>query len=178
MFIWASELHHGPMEGLMNRTSFTSLGCSGASLAWGTPGSRMHDGNKLPKETLDPAIHMDVTLTRSTHLSIISDHVRPFVETVLLGGWGLFQQDNGPCHRAKLVHEGTQQRVWGVYFTSKFSDLNPVENLWDMLDKQVRSLKVRPRNLPDLKDLFANILVQIPQLTFRGLLKSKHRDAS
>lgn len=44
-----------------------------------------------------------------------------------------------------------------------------------MLDKQVRSLKVRPRNLPDLKDLFANILVQIPQLTFRGLLKSKHR---
>ena len=33
-------------------------------------------------ETLGPAIHVDVTLTRTTHLSIVADHVHPFMEMV------------------------------------------------------------------------------------------------
>ena len=32
-------------------------------------------------------------------------------------------------------------------------DLNPIEHLWDALDKQVRSMEAPPDNLPDLKDL-------------------------
>ena len=30
-------------------------------------------------ETLGPAIHVDVTLTRTTYLSIVADHVHPFI---------------------------------------------------------------------------------------------------
>lgn len=41
-------------------------------------------------ETLGPAIHLDVILTRSTYLSIVPDHVQFFMEK------GLFQQDNAP----------------------------------------------------------------------------------
>ncbi|KAI4808546.1 hypothetical protein KUCAC02_000603, partial [Chaenocephalus aceratus] len=37
-------------------------------------------------------------------------------------------------------------------------DLNPVEHLWDVLDKQVRSMEAPPRNLQDIKDLL-NVLV-------------------
>ena len=51
-------------------------------------------------------------------------------------------------------------------------DLNPMEHLWDVLDKQVRSTEAPPRNLQDLKDLLLTAWCQIPQQTFRGLGES------
>uniref|UniRef100_A0A671S3R2 Integrin alpha-5-like n=1 Tax=Sinocyclocheilus anshuiensis TaxID=1608454 RepID=A0A671S3R2_9TELE len=40
-------------------------------------------------------------------------------------------------------------------------DLNPIEHLWDMLNKQVRSMEAPPRNLQDLKDLLLTTWCQI-----------------
>ncbi|XP_066556920.1 uncharacterized protein sergef isoform X2 [Amia ocellicauda] len=54
-------------------------------------------------------------------------------------------------------------------------DLNPIEHLWDVLDKQVRSMEAPPRNLQDLKDLLLMSCCQIPQHTFRGLVESMPR---
>ncbi|KAJ4948457.1 hypothetical protein JOQ06_019991 [Pogonophryne albipinna] len=51
-------------------------------------------------------------------------------------------------------------------------DLNPVEHLWDVLDKQVRSMEAPPRNLQDIKDLLLMCWCQTPQHTFRDLLGS------
>lgn len=43
------------------------------------------------RKTLDSAIHVKVTLTRTTYLSIVTDHVPPFIETVFPDGCSLFQ---------------------------------------------------------------------------------------
>ncbi|KAK3519048.1 hypothetical protein QTP70_016372 [Hemibagrus guttatus] len=56
-------------------------------------------------ETLGPAVHVDVTLTRSTYLSIVADHVHSFMETLFPDGCVLYQQDNAPCHKAEMVQE-------------------------------------------------------------------------
>ncbi|KAK3531484.1 hypothetical protein QTP70_023275, partial [Hemibagrus guttatus] len=87
-----------------------------ASLTWGAHGTRMHYGKKPVEavscfgklfccETSGPAIHVDVTLTCTTYLSTVADHVHPFMETVFPDACGLFQQDNAPCHKAKMVQE-------------------------------------------------------------------------
>ncbi|KAK3530443.1 hypothetical protein QTP86_024354 [Hemibagrus guttatus] len=52
-------------------------------------------------ETLGPAIHVDVTLTHTTYLSVVADHVQPFMETVFPDDCSLFQQDSALCHKAK-----------------------------------------------------------------------------
>ena len=52
---------------------------------------------------LGSAIHVDVTLTCTTYLSIAADHVHSFMETVFPDGCGLFQQDNAPCKKSKNV---------------------------------------------------------------------------
>ncbi|KAK3531960.1 hypothetical protein QTP86_002242 [Hemibagrus guttatus] len=52
------------------------------------------------------------------------------------------------------------------------SDLNPIEHLWDVLDKQVRSMEAPPRNFQDLKDLLLTSWCQIPQHTFGDLVES------
>ncbi|KAK3561741.1 hypothetical protein QTP86_012998 [Hemibagrus guttatus] len=56
-----------------------------------------------------------------------------------------------------------------------YQDLNPVQHLWDVLDKQVRSMEAPPPNLPDLKDLLLTSWYQIPQHTFRDLVEPMPR---
>ncbi|MCI4393629.1 hypothetical protein PGIGA_G00159810 [Pangasianodon gigas] len=107
-------------------------------------------------ETLGPGIHVDVTFTCTTFLNIATDQVHPFMATVFPNDSGLFQQDNAPCHTAKIVQE------WFEEHDKKFKvftwppnppDLNPTEHLWDVLDKQVRSMEAPSHNIQDLKDL-------------------------
>ncbi|KAK3513362.1 hypothetical protein QTP70_012344 [Hemibagrus guttatus] len=50
-----------------------------------------------------------------------------------------------------------------------------MQHLWDVLDKQVRSMEAPPRNLQDLKDLLLTSWCQIPQHTFRDLVESMPR---
>ena len=47
------------------------------------------------------AIIVDVILTHTTCLSIVADHVPPFVEMLCPDVCGLFQQANALCHKAK-----------------------------------------------------------------------------
>ncbi|KAK3572207.1 hypothetical protein QTP86_026064 [Hemibagrus guttatus] len=129
-------------------------------------------------ETLGPAVHVDVIVTRSTYLSIVADHVHPFMETLFPDGCGLFQQDNAPCHKAEMVQEwfDDHNNQFEVLTPPPHSpDLNPIQHLWYVLDKQVRSMEAPPHNLQDLKDLLLTSWCQIPQHTFRDLVESMPR---
>ncbi|KAK3523387.1 hypothetical protein QTP86_029885, partial [Hemibagrus guttatus] len=90
-------------------------------------------------ETLGPAIPLDVTLTRTTYLSIVADHVPPLMETLFPDVCGLFQQDNVPCYKAKMVQKWFDEHNNQFEVLTpppKSPDLSPIEHLWDELDKQ------------------------------------------
>ncbi len=54
------------------------------------------------------------TLGPFAYLSIVADHVHPFMTTVYPSSGGYFQQDNAPCHKAQIIshwfleHDNTQ----------------------------------------------------------------------
>lgn len=54
------------------------------------------------------------------------------METVLPDDWGLFQQDNAPCSKAKMVQEWFEEHK-NIFKAPNSSDLNPVEHLQDVL---------------------------------------------
>lgn len=74
-------------------------------------------------------------------------HVPPTLNTVAdqehpctLDSSGLFEQDNAPCHTAKMVQEWFEEHnneFEVLTWSPNSQDLNPVEHLWHVLEKQV-----------------------------------------
>ncbi|KAK3552217.1 hypothetical protein QTP86_005984 [Hemibagrus guttatus] len=80
------------------------------------------------------------------------------------------QQDNASCHKAKMVQEWFDEHknhFEVLAWPPNSPDLNPIQHLWDVLNKQVRSMEATPHNLQDLKTV-ANILVPDPTAHLQG----------
>jgi len=50
--------------------------------------------------TLGPLVPVGHRLNATAYLSIVSEHVQPFMATMYPSSDGYFQQDNAPCHKA------------------------------------------------------------------------------
>ncbi len=55
--------------------------------------------------TLGPIIPIAQFLTALRYLNFVADQVHPFMTTVFPPGDGRYQQDNAPCHTARIVKE-------------------------------------------------------------------------
>ncbi|KAK3531714.1 hypothetical protein QTP70_025948, partial [Hemibagrus guttatus] len=87
-------------------------------------------------------------------------------------------QDNALCHKAKMVQEWFDEHnnMFEVLtWPPNSPDLSPIERLWDVLDKPVRSMEASTSQLTGLKGSAANILVPDTTAhlyTFRDLVES------
>jgi len=53
--------------------------------------------------TLGPLVPIGHRLNATANLRIFSDHVHPFMATMYPSFDGYFQQDNAPCHKARII---------------------------------------------------------------------------
>lgn len=101
-----------------------------------------------------------------TYPSIVEDPVG-VVDTTFPDGCGLFQHKMSPCHGTKMVlesFEGHNSEFKMMTQPPDSPDLRLVECLWDLLDKQVRSME----ELQELKGSAANSLVPDTRAHHRG----------
>ncbi|GFT05987.1 transposase domain containing protein [Trichonephila clavipes] len=68
----------------------------------------------------------------------------------MVGSNGIFQQDNAPCHKAKIVLEWFQEH--DAEFQLMSPDLNQIEHLWDVMVEQLRVQRPPIHNISDLRD--------------------------
>ncbi len=105
--------------------------------------------------TLGLLVPIEHHLNATDNLSIVADHVHPFMTTVHTSSDGYFQQDNAPCHKAQILTD------WFLEHDNEFTllkwspqspDLNPIEHLW-----YIRIVDVQPTNLQQLCNAIMSI---------------------
>ncbi len=84
-----------------------------------------------------------------------------------------FQQDNRPCHKAQIISD------WFLEYDNEFTllkwppqspDLNPIEHIWDVVEREIHIMDVQRTNLQQLGDAFMSILTKISEECFSNTL--------
>ncbi len=70
--------------------------------------------------TLGPLVPIEPRLNSTSYLSIVADHVHPFMTTVYPSSDGFFQQDIAPCHKAQII---SLQMLTSVIWISMVNDV-------------------------------------------------------
>lgn len=88
----------------------------------------------------------------------------------------LYQQDNARPHTARVTMAFLQNENINVLpWPSKSPDLNPIEHLWDDLDKRIRQRNVQPQTLQQLARALQEEWATIPQARIQRLIQSMPR---
>ncbi len=128
--------------------------------------------------TLGPSVLIEHCLNATDYLSIVADHVHPFMTTVYPSSDGYFQQDNAACHKAQIISD------WFLEHDNEFTllrwppqspDLYPIEHLWDVVEREIRIMYVQPKNLQQLRDAIMSIWTKISEECFQHLVESMPR---
>ncbi len=98
--------------------------------------------------------------------------------TVYPSSDGYLQQDNAPCNKAQIISD------WFLEHDNEFTllkwppqspDLNPIEQLWDVVEREIQIMDVQPTNMQQLHDAIMSIWTQIFEECFQHLVESMPR---
>jgi len=80
-----------------------------------------------------------------------------------------------PCHKAQIISN------WFVEHDNEFTelkwppqspDLNPIEHLWDVLEREIHIMDMEPTNLQQLCEAIMTILAKVFEECFQHVVKS------
>ena len=87
-----------------------------------------------------------------------------------------FQQDNARPHIVRVVRDYlTQQNVDVLPWPAVSSDLSPIEQVWDEMERRLRHLQNQPATLADMGPALIRIWNNIPEAFFNTLIRSMRR---
>ncbi|GFX16376.1 transposable element Tcb2 transposase [Trichonephila clavipes] len=115
------------------------------------------------------------TMTGQRYIDeVLLPHVRLFRGAV--GDKFVFLDDNATCHRTLAVQdcldsEGIQRLVW----PARSPDLNPIENVWDALGRQVAGRNYPPTNKNTLIRALTEEWDKLPQQLLDNVVQSMVR---
>lgn len=117
-----------------------------------------------------PIIEINGKMDRFMYRDILENTMLPFAEEEMPLRW-VFQQDNDPKHTSKLIKEWfLEKNIALVEWPSQSPDLNPIEHLWEILDRQIRVKKIK--NKIELMETIRSEWNKIPLDTLQKLVDS------
>ena len=147
--------------------------------AWGSPSIMVWGGIGLNVK-LGPVIFQNLGSKRNngvTAASCIDQVLRPHVVPHFARHQNkTFQQDNARAHTARATRDFLQQNNVNVMNWPALSpDLNPIEHLWDEIQRRLNEEQPSPTTAAELSVAFQRVWALIPMAFINRLVNSMYR---
>ncbi len=128
--------------------------------------------------TLVPLVPIEHCLNATSYLSIVTDHVHPFMTTVYPSSDGYFHHDNAPCYKAQIISN------WFLEHDNEFTllkwppqspDLSLIEHLEVVVEREICIMDMQSTNLQQHRDAIMSIWTKISEECFQHLIESTPR---
>lgn len=119
------------------------------------------------------------------YISVLQTRLLPQIKDWRCENDWIFQQDSAPCHTAKAVKTWiAKNNVKVLPWAGNSPDMNPIENLWDLLKEEIHSVPITTKTAlierlihvwfhsEKIKDHCTNMIKSMPHRV-KALLKAK-----
>lgn len=147
-----------------DESKFCIFGMNGRGIVWRKPATEWNKENLFPtvkhggggvmvwgcmaSNGVGNLEFIESTMDKFQYLNIIKKNIPESATKLGLGNHFMFQQDNDPKHTAYIV------KLWLLYNVPKqlhtppqSPDLNPIEHLWDLLERRIRQHSITSKNM-------------------------------
>lgn len=116
----------------------------------------------------------NTSITAKEYANILNTHLLPSADLFFTESprqqW-YFLQDNAPIHKAQITQALLHNKgVTCIDFPPYSPDLNPIENVWEYIEKQVE--QQRPNTIDELQDVLAEEWKHLPQQLLYNIVSS------
>ena len=110
-----------------------------------------------------PLVVIDENMNSDIYVNVLANHLIPWIRN---NPNMIFQQDRAPCHTSSYTVWWMETHGISVLdWVAQSPDLNPIECLWDYLDRQIRKRKPLPKSKQELirvaQEEWANLIIEL-----------------
>jgi transposase len=128
------------------------------------------------KNELGPLVRLEGRVTANIYIEMLENYLIPFINDLENKDDYTFQEDNAPIHTAKIAKKWkSDNNIKSLPWPAQSPDLNPIENLWDELERQVRKHKPLPKNPNNLWEILQEEWLKLDVNKYKNLVDSMPR---